>query len=241
MLVRNPQTKRAVVQVFDPSQDSAVTDEPVPALQLIQFTLAGSQLHCSAYYRAQEMYFFWLVNVFELLELQRLICDRVAIRNPHMRISPGPITTIAFLAYANPADLLQEEASVGSPTLAIERLEISKMASAEFQDLLRRAFLSREVDARDKIIDLLTGDLQRLSRVRHVDYVGLQLMEQFLEDHESDIQERLLSPLRRLISDAIGLDMDLQRGKSLQELEASIQRTRISWQTFLDEIQSIPD
>lgn len=241
MLVRNPQTKRAVVQVSDPSQDGAVTDEPVPVLQLIQFTLSASELHCAAYYRAQEMYFFWLVNMFELLKLQRLICDRIAKRNPQMKPSPGSIGTTAFFGYANPADLFGEQSSVGTPTLAIERLDVSKMPTKEFEELVRKAFLARENYARAAIVKLLTGDLQRLSRVRDVDYQGLQRMDEFLEDHVSGIQPRLLSFMRTLISDVISLDMDLERGKSLLELDASLRKARASWQTFLQEIQSMPN
>jgi len=236
MLVRNPQTKRAVVQISDPSQDGAVTDEPIPALQLIQFTLSDSELHCSAYYRAQEMYFFWLVNVFELLKLQRLVCDRIAERNPQMKPFPGSITTTAFFGYANPADLLGEQSSVGKPTLAIERLDVSQMPTKEFEALLRKAFVEKEKGARAEIVELLTGDLEKLSRVRDVDYQGLQRMNEFLEEHVSAIQPRLLSLMRSLISDVISLDMDLERGKSLQELDASLRKARISWHTFLQEI-----
>ena len=155
MLVRNPHTKRAFLQIADPSQDAVVTDEPIPALQLIQFALEDTKLHCTAYYRAQEMYLFWLVNMFELISLQESICERIAERAPHLLPTPSSITTHAFLAYANPTDLLAPGSTAASSTLAIERLEVSKVHSGVFEALLEGAFITRDRDALNRLHQLL--------------------------------------------------------------------------------------
>ena len=60
-------------------------------------------MNCTAYFRKQEVRYWWLVNLAEISELQREICDALSQRRnvPEFRnIRPGSITTIAARAHA---------------------------------------------------------------------------------------------------------------------------------------------
>ena len=234
MLARNPKTKRAVLQVADPNQDALVSDEPIPALQLIQFAIEDSKLVCTAYYRAQEMYLFWLVNMFELISLQEYICRRISERSPEHLPTPGSITTHAFRAYANPTDLIPQD--YGSPTLAIELFEMSKMKLDDFDALLEQSFTGRDLDALNRLYEMLSVDLQKLDRIRNLDYSALERLKIFLQDYPPRDTPELADLSRRLLSEIVALDVDLERGETLDELSKNLSQVRVAWHDLLAQI-----
>lgn len=236
MLARNPQTKRALLQVADPNQDAVVSDDPIPALQLIQFSIDETKLVCTAYYRAQEMYLFWLVNMYELISLQEYICKRITERSPQLLPTPGSITTHAFLAYANPTDLLTQRSNQGSSTLAIERLELSKIHLETFDALLVEAFSARDKSALDRLFEMLEIDLLKLDRVRDMDYRALERLQIYLAEHSPADMPEFADSARLLFSEVVALDMDLERGRSLEELNANLNRARTAWHELLTRI-----
>lgn len=233
MLARNPNTKRAVLQIADPNQDALVSDEPIPALQLIQFGIDDSKLVCTAYFRAQEMYLFWLVNMFELISLQEYICRRISERSPQLLPTPGSITTHAFRAYANTTDLIPQESHQDSPTLAIERFEMTKMQLDEFDTLLEQSFAVREIGALDRLYEMLEIDLKKLDRIRNVDYRALDRLKTFLQEYPPNDLPELTDLSRHLLSQVVELDVDLERSESLDELNRNLDQVRSAWQNLL--------
>lgn len=79
-----------------------------PSFCLVQFKIQKNEgkppsLDCTAYFRKQEVRYWWLVNLAELAKLQREICDALGQRTnaPDVKgIRPGGITTIAARAHA---------------------------------------------------------------------------------------------------------------------------------------------
>ena len=79
-----------------------------PSFCLVQFKIQKNEgeppsLDCTAYFRKQEVRYWWLVNLAELAKLQREICDALGQRTnaPEVKgIRPGGITTIAARAHA---------------------------------------------------------------------------------------------------------------------------------------------
>jgi 3',5'-cyclic AMP phosphodiesterase CpdA len=101
-------TSRGIIILLNPPADKISARDSFPSFCLVQFKVERSDgghpaLNCTAYFRKQEVRYWWLVNLAELSELQREICDALAQRRnvQELRnISPGSITTVAARAHA---------------------------------------------------------------------------------------------------------------------------------------------
>lgn len=105
----DPATSRSMIVLLNPPADQIAKHEiPYPSFCVVQFTVqgighgSGRTLACTAYFRKQEVRYWWLVNLAELADLQRQICDTLRQgTKPELRsIKPGPITTVAARAHA---------------------------------------------------------------------------------------------------------------------------------------------
>jgi hypothetical protein len=108
-LQSDPATSRTMVVLLNPPADQVARhDIPFPSFCMVQFKarkIEGTNrltLACTAYFRKQEARYWWLVNLAELGELQRQICDalRQSTRPELRSIEPGPITTVAARVHA---------------------------------------------------------------------------------------------------------------------------------------------
>jgi hypothetical protein len=108
-LLGDQDTSRGIVVLLSPEADR-IADHKVqfPSFCLVQFKIQGERqgksptLDCTAYFRKQEVRYWWLVNLAELAELQQSICDALRQRGEQelRNIVPGSITTIAARARA---------------------------------------------------------------------------------------------------------------------------------------------
>jgi 3',5'-cyclic AMP phosphodiesterase CpdA len=108
-LSTDPQTSRGIIVLLNPPADRIdERDVPFPSFCLVQFKIGSApnsmpSLECTAYFRKQEVRFWWLVNLAELSKLQHEICDALAAQKETQEIrniQPGSITTIAARAHA---------------------------------------------------------------------------------------------------------------------------------------------
>jgi len=234
MLLRNPKTKRAMAIITDPTVDATMTDNPIPALLLVQFGLVEGRINVTAYYRAQEMYFFWVVNMFELISLQEKVCGLMQSRSPDINIKPGNITTFAFTGYINPVDLGKVK-KTGSSTLAIERFGISNQKNLE--GLLESALIEGNNKNIKKLLQLISDDKQKLDRIRDIDYKGLELWQNFIESNKNSLLEEfehLPDILQRVIFDLVSLDMGLEHGEDTEEIRKRIDSADKAMQELVD-------
>lgn len=236
MLIRNPRTKRAVCFVGHPGEDTNISDEPIPALELIQFRLDNDSLDCTAYFRAQEMYFFWLVNMFELITLQEYVCQSITRRMPDLKCRPGSITTIAFTAYMNVSDLEAAKDDEHSPTLAIERLKFSSMRTSDFNRLLTAALIRGESDSIDTLIEILLSDSRKLDRVRDLNLNGMRRLRAFLEENQAKVSpvfRTLPRVANSTLSSLVNLNMYLEKDRPPAELRESIREAHECYASLL--------
>ncbi len=109
LLARAPFRRRAVISLLDPTLDTKRThDAPIPSFNLVQFFIEDRLLHVTAYYRAQEMSKFWVVNMQELLLLSGNMIERLW-KVGHIRYEVGTITTHATQAYWDESFTLLEK------------------------------------------------------------------------------------------------------------------------------------
>lgn len=110
-IIANTSTSRAVMVLLQPSADRIGTpSQPFPSFCFVQFLVrrgpgaASPRLDCVAYFRKQEVRYWWLVNVAELASLQRRIVAELQRRAKGKlswltRIALGSVTTIAARAH----------------------------------------------------------------------------------------------------------------------------------------------
>jgi 3',5'-cyclic AMP phosphodiesterase CpdA len=97
-------SSRAIVILVDPIEDEIGNSKrKFPAFCLFQLTIrrlasGGRQLDCIAYFRKQEIRYWWPVNLAELAAVQRKALDRLI--GDYRDLGAGDLTTIAASAYA---------------------------------------------------------------------------------------------------------------------------------------------
>jgi len=96
ILARQPESSRGVAVLIDPTIDP-IEDHTArfPAFVLCQFFIRVRALHGVAYFRKQEMRFWWAINAAEIAMLQENIASGLARRGRPVR--RGSVTTITAI------------------------------------------------------------------------------------------------------------------------------------------------
>jgi hypothetical protein len=169
MLDQRPESSRAFVELVSPRETGRYADDErplddgtYPAFVLAQFTLRDGQLDCVAFFRKQEMQYWWPVNVAELAMLQQALLAELE----DTEASPGRIVTVSTVALwkgrlpalAVPTvDLLMEEPErLWAMALAVARPDDATTQArddwdqvlADLPDVKRRSRLGVDVLAR---------------------------------------------------------------------------------------------
>lgn len=118
ILASKQSTSRAVAVLVDPSVDR-VEDKSLdfPSFSLVQMWIDEQRVHCTAFFRKQEMRYWWAINASELARIQQYVTQRL--RQHDDRLSPGTIRT-----YASEAVFSHRLPKVNVP--AIDRLSWSE-------------------------------------------------------------------------------------------------------------------
>lgn len=108
-LIKNEKaTSKAIALVVDPGRDFGA-GTPFASFCFVQFCLRpGDRLDCIGYYRAQEFYHWWPVNVAELRHLQRDVAQRA-------NVQAGKITTIS--PYPRLSESIRQPTKVAVPLI----------------------------------------------------------------------------------------------------------------------------
>lgn len=105
LLAKDEESGRAIISLLEPGID---LDEGLtrkfPAFCSVQFVLkrqsGGLRLACVAYFRKQEMRYWWPVNLAELAQLQAEAMKELRLQDEKYRnVKAGDITTVAALAH----------------------------------------------------------------------------------------------------------------------------------------------
>jgi len=93
-------TSRAIVVLVDPKEEAGHGSTPFPCFVLAQFKLVSLgygafRLDAIAYFRKQEMRYWWPINVAELGRMQRAVLDEFA----ELDVRPGRLATFSATAW----------------------------------------------------------------------------------------------------------------------------------------------
>ncbi len=94
ILARDTGTSRGIAVLFNPDTDK-INNKAVdfPSFSLLHLWVSDRALHCSAFFRKQEMTFWWPVNAAELARIQAEAVGRLRLTHEH--ITAGAIRTYA--------------------------------------------------------------------------------------------------------------------------------------------------
>lgn len=93
-LVAKEGSSRAVISVFNPGKDNpAIGSQDFPSFCLVHLFIVKRELRVVAYFRKQEMRYWWAVNLAELARLQQEAVNRLN-EEVGNELVPGEITTI---------------------------------------------------------------------------------------------------------------------------------------------------
>jgi 3',5'-cyclic AMP phosphodiesterase CpdA/thymidylate synthase len=97
ILSTDPGSSRGVAVLMNPKSDS-ITDRAVafPSFSLLHMWIDDNLLHCSAFFRKQEMAYWWPVNMAEIARLQAEVLQRL--HSSHELATAGAIRTYASKA-----------------------------------------------------------------------------------------------------------------------------------------------
>ena len=94
ILARDTETSRGIAVLLNPDTDK-INNKAVdfPSFSLLHMWVSDRALHCSAFFRKQEMIFWWSVNAAELARIQAEAVRRLRLTHEH--ITAGAIRTYA--------------------------------------------------------------------------------------------------------------------------------------------------
>ncbi len=78
-LQRNPESRRAVIDIRDWKHDTAKGNTSPACLQHIQYFIRGNQLHCKVLFRSNDACKATFMNAFALIMLQKRVADRLGV------------------------------------------------------------------------------------------------------------------------------------------------------------------
>ena len=97
MLVKNPESRRAVITIRSPEIDCDSVNPP--CLTVVQFMIRGKTLHTTAYFRSNDMLSAWCNNANGLFALSDMVGRKIFDINPDICYGTGALTTFSNSAH----------------------------------------------------------------------------------------------------------------------------------------------
>ncbi|MBN2459544.1 hypothetical protein JXB28_04640 [Candidatus Woesearchaeota archaeon] len=92
LLNKDPESRRAVVMIYDPLVDSGADVKETPGLISIFFKIIESRLSATTVIRSNDMFIGWPANVYQVYLLQKYVAGKLG-------LEAGSITTISHSAH----------------------------------------------------------------------------------------------------------------------------------------------
>jgi thymidylate synthase (methanogen type) len=92
LLKNDPNSRRAVISLFNPYTDSDVLNKNVPSLMFIHFKIKDHRLNCTCFIRSNDFFIGWPGNIYQIYLLQKYVADK-------LNIKTGILTTISCSAH----------------------------------------------------------------------------------------------------------------------------------------------
>lgn len=81
LLKKDPDSRRAVVMIYDPIQDSAIFNRNIPGIIYMQFRVKDNKLFLNASIRSNDVFFGWPANIFQLVMLNQYLAKELKVES----------------------------------------------------------------------------------------------------------------------------------------------------------------
>lgn len=92
LLSNSPESRRALISLYDPLEDSDTSKEDVPCLVSIHFRVVDKKVQVTGYIRSNDIFIGWPANIYQLFVLQRYVASKLGLEQ-------GGLTTISGSAH----------------------------------------------------------------------------------------------------------------------------------------------
>jgi thymidylate synthase len=92
LLEKNPQSRQAVVVIFNPFKDSNLVNKNIPAMMYFQFRIKNKKLLMTAHLRSNDILIGWPANIYQLFKVQEYVAKELG-------VDIGSLTTISNSAH----------------------------------------------------------------------------------------------------------------------------------------------
>jgi len=79
LLKGSPNSRRAVISLFNPYTDSDVMNKNIPSLMFIHFKISDKRLNCTCFIRSNDFFIGWPGNIYQIYMLQKYVADKLGI------------------------------------------------------------------------------------------------------------------------------------------------------------------
>lgn len=98
LLRKDKNSRRAIINLYDPVQDSDISNRNTPGMIYMQFRIKDGCLIVTVMIRSNDLFFGWPANVYQISELQKILSEE-------LKIKQGKIITISNSAHIFTEDL----------------------------------------------------------------------------------------------------------------------------------------
>lgn len=92
LLKKDPESRRGIICVYDPLNDSFLSKDNVPSIVYISVRILNNKLFLTGMIRSTDLFFGWPANVYQLYSIQKYIAEK-------LNVSLGDLTTISNSAH----------------------------------------------------------------------------------------------------------------------------------------------
>jgi thymidylate synthase (methanogen type) len=98
LLKSDPSSRRAIIIIYNPEEDSKMSNKNSPGIIYMQFRIKKSQLHVNCHIRSNDLFFGWPANIYQVFTLQKYLAEK-------LKVGQGNISTVSNSAHVFKDDL----------------------------------------------------------------------------------------------------------------------------------------
>ncbi|MGV8162695.1 MAG: thymidylate synthase [Candidatus Nanoarchaeia archaeon] len=98
LLTADSSSRRALIVIYDPIEDSKISNKNSPGIIYINFRIKNNKLNLSCHIRSNDLFFGWPANIFQIYVLQKFVAEK-------LKVEIGSISTISNSAHVFKEDL----------------------------------------------------------------------------------------------------------------------------------------
>jgi thymidylate synthase len=92
LLRKDPNSRRAIISLFNPITDADISSKDIPSLMIIYFKIVNDTINLTCVLRSNDFFVGWPGNSYQMMMLQRYVAEKIDVK-------AGKITTMSGSAH----------------------------------------------------------------------------------------------------------------------------------------------